>query len=431
MTFIVGLTNEVDSFNPFLGIEAPSFEMWALTYDYLIGYSMKDMSPAARAGHRVGDLRRRPHLDLHDARRREVVRRRAADRRRRRLHLRPHPRRRSRRRRPGRRTSTGVESVEAPDDTTVVLTLKKPNAVLPLLPIPIVPEHIWKDVSEKDVKSYANEPDGRRAGGRLRSVPAGRGHGRRLDLPLRGQPRLLEGRAARRRGRLPGLQERGPRGAGADQGRDRLRRGHLGAAGEVARGQGGHHRPQRRLAGLRRDRLQHRLGRPRDRRADGRPQPGRARPEVPVRAQLRHRPRAAASGRSTRAAASPAPRSSRRPTPTTGWSSDDPDAFAFDLDKAGQLLDEAGYTVGADGKRTMPERRPHRHAAAGRAQRLARRRSDVMEFFQEWLGRARHRRRGRDLRVEQADQTSSSTATSTPSSGAGTSSPTPTRCSAT
>ena len=54
MTFVVGLTNEVDSFNPFLGIEAASFEMWALTYDYLVGYSMKDMSPAPGAGHRVG-----------------------------------------------------------------------------------------------------------------------------------------------------------------------------------------------------------------------------------------------------------------------------------------------------------------------------------------------------------------------------------------
>ncbi len=41
-----------------------------------------------------------------------------------------------------------------------MLTLKKPNAVLPLLPIPIVPEHIWKDVSEKAVKSYGAEPKG-------------------------------------------------------------------------------------------------------------------------------------------------------------------------------------------------------------------------------------------------------------------------------
>ena len=125
----------------------------------------------------------------------------------------------------------GVESVEAPDATTVVLTLKKPNAVLPLLPIPIVPEHIWKDVSEKDIKSYAAEPtDGQPVVG-SGPVPAGRGHRRRLDLPVRGQPRLLERRAARRRGGLPGLQERGPGGAGADQGRGRLRRQPLGAPG--------------------------------------------------------------------------------------------------------------------------------------------------------------------------------------------------------
>ena len=45
VTFTVGITNEVDSFNPFLGIEAESYEMWALTYDYMITYSMADMSP--------------------------------------------------------------------------------------------------------------------------------------------------------------------------------------------------------------------------------------------------------------------------------------------------------------------------------------------------------------------------------------------------
>ena len=53
----------------------------------------------------------------------------------------------------------GVESVTAPDATTVVLKLKKPNAVLPLLPIPIVPEHVWKDVPARTVKSYGAEPE--------------------------------------------------------------------------------------------------------------------------------------------------------------------------------------------------------------------------------------------------------------------------------
>ena len=43
--------------------------------------------------------------------------------------------------------------------------------MLPLLPIPIVPEHVWKNVSGKAVKSYGAEP-GRQARGRLRAVPA-------------------------------------------------------------------------------------------------------------------------------------------------------------------------------------------------------------------------------------------------------------------
>jgi peptide/nickel transport system substrate-binding protein len=54
----------------------------------------------------------------------------------------------------------GVTSITAPDDTTLVMKLKKPSATLPLLPIPIVPEHVWKDVSEKEVKSYSAEPEG-------------------------------------------------------------------------------------------------------------------------------------------------------------------------------------------------------------------------------------------------------------------------------
>ena len=57
-----------------------------------------------------------------------------------------------------------VTKVTAPDAHTVVLKLSKPNAVLPLLPIPIVPEHIWKNVCEKEMKSYAAEPTDGQAG---------------------------------------------------------------------------------------------------------------------------------------------------------------------------------------------------------------------------------------------------------------------------
>ena len=131
--------------------------MWALTYDYLIGYSMKDMSPAAGLATEwetsddglTWTFTMRDDVTWSDgepltANDVAYTYNRVLD--------------------GGPEAATwssylvGVESVEAPDDTTVVLTLKKPNAVLPLLPIPIVPEHIWKDVSEKDIKSYANEP---------------------------------------------------------------------------------------------------------------------------------------------------------------------------------------------------------------------------------------------------------------------------------
>jgi peptide/nickel transport system substrate-binding protein len=157
VTFTVGLLNEVDSFNPFLGIEASSFEMWALTYDYLVSYSMKDMSPEpglakdwttsedglrwtfdVREGVTWSDGVPLTAKDVAYTFNRVMTG--EAE---------------------GATWSsylTGVKSVTAPDATTVVLTLDKPNAVLPLLPIPIVPEHVWKKISEKEVSSYGAEP---------------------------------------------------------------------------------------------------------------------------------------------------------------------------------------------------------------------------------------------------------------------------------
>ena len=159
VSFTVGMINEVDSFNPFLGIEATSYEAWALNYDFMVGYSMKDMSPAPALASdwTTSDDGLTWTFDIRDdvtwsdgkaltARDIAYTYSRVLD--------------------GGPEATTwssylkGVTKATAPDDTHVVLTLDKPNAVLPLLPIPIIPEHVWKDVSEDEVKTYPAEPKG-------------------------------------------------------------------------------------------------------------------------------------------------------------------------------------------------------------------------------------------------------------------------------
>lgn len=157
-TFTVAVLTDADSFNPFVGIKATSFEMWALTYDYMIGYSMEDMSPQPglatswdtsddgltwtfhiRTGVTWSDGQDLTAADIAYTYNRIID--------------------------GGTEAATwgsyltGAESITAPDAETVVLKLKKPLATLPLLPIPIIPEHVWKNVSEKDVKTYKAEPE--------------------------------------------------------------------------------------------------------------------------------------------------------------------------------------------------------------------------------------------------------------------------------
>jgi peptide/nickel transport system substrate-binding protein len=152
------MTNEVDSFNPFNGIEVESYEAWALMYDYMISYSDKDMSPQPglaeswetsddgltwtfdiRSGVTWTDGEPLTAADI------AYTYNRILD--------------------GGPESATwgsyltSVQTITAPDDTTVVLELDEPNAVLPLLPMPIIPEHIWSEVDEQDVKSYSNEPE--------------------------------------------------------------------------------------------------------------------------------------------------------------------------------------------------------------------------------------------------------------------------------
>jgi peptide/nickel transport system substrate-binding protein len=74
------------------------------------------------------------------------------------------------------------------------------------------------------------------------------------------------------------------------------------------------------------------------------------------------------------------------PSPYTTWHWNPPadQKFTFDLDKAGQELDAAGYKKGSDGKRTLPNGKP-----IGTLRLFARSESEfsvnIMDFFKEWL----------------------------------------------
>ncbi len=46
VVFTVGDTNDIDSMNPAVGLEAPAYFMYALNYDLLVNFSLKDFSPA-------------------------------------------------------------------------------------------------------------------------------------------------------------------------------------------------------------------------------------------------------------------------------------------------------------------------------------------------------------------------------------------------
>ncbi len=378
----VAYLNEVDSFNPFLGIEAESFEMWSLMYDSLTGYSMSDMQPEpslATKWEASEDGLTWTYTMRDDATWSDgepltsedvaYTYGRIMD--------------------GGPERSTWgsylgqVDRVETPDETTVVLHLEKPSSVLPLLPIPIIPEHVWSDVSEEEVKDFSNEPqDGEpivgsgpfrliegTAGGstyRFEANPDYWGGAPHIDgidyrvyksedpaiqALIKGEVDFVEGISA--------LQVE------ALQGRDGIEAANGDSPGfdEIAFNTGS---------------IDTDTGKPM-----GDPNPAVLDPKFRYalnfaidRDQIIEKAYQGAGE----------PGSTIIPPAYAGYRWEPPadEAPTFDLDKAAQLLDEAGYTVGDDGFRTMPDGDP-----IGKLRLYARSDSqtslDVMEFFQEWL----------------------------------------------
>ncbi|MGB7982823.1 MAG: ABC transporter substrate-binding protein [Candidatus Nanopelagicales bacterium] len=157
VTFTVGITDDVDSMNPFTGVAAVAYEMYQLMYPSLTSSSQQDFSAVPdlaesweeSADGRTWTYKIRSGLTWSDGE--PLTARDAAY--------------------TFNRVLTGgyeqtnfggytanITKAEAPDDTTLVLTVDKPSPIMLRLALYILPEHIWSEIDEKAVRSYTNEP---------------------------------------------------------------------------------------------------------------------------------------------------------------------------------------------------------------------------------------------------------------------------------
>jgi peptide/nickel transport system substrate-binding protein len=155
-TFTVGLTQSFDSLNPFIGVLASSYEVYGLVYDTLTGNSSKDFSPVEglaeswdtsedgltwtfkiRSGVKWSDGE---PLTAHDA---AYTINRVVNGEFEQVNY-------------GNYVATVTEA-EAPDDTTLIVKTSAPTAGMLEMAIYILPEHIWKDIDSKQVETFEND----------------------------------------------------------------------------------------------------------------------------------------------------------------------------------------------------------------------------------------------------------------------------------
>lgn len=152
----VGITQDIDSANPFTGYLAEAYEIYQLEYPTLLATSAEDFSPVpglAESWEESADkttwtYKIRAGLKWSDGQ--PLTAKDAAYTFNRILN--------------GEYEQTNfgsytanITKAEAVDDTTLVLTVSKPSPIMERLAVYILPEHIWKDIDEKEVQSYKNE----------------------------------------------------------------------------------------------------------------------------------------------------------------------------------------------------------------------------------------------------------------------------------
>jgi peptide/nickel transport system substrate-binding protein len=151
----IGDTNDIDGFNPFKLVEVPSFEVMDLTYDLLVDFSPKDSSPVsglADSWETSDDgLTWTFHLNKdakwHDGK--PVTSEDVA-----------YTFQRILDEEQGLFIDyvSQIESIETPDEHTVVFTTKDPSVQMLSMYVYILPKHIWEDVPADETKTFENSP---------------------------------------------------------------------------------------------------------------------------------------------------------------------------------------------------------------------------------------------------------------------------------
>jgi peptide/nickel transport system substrate-binding protein len=156
IVFTYGNWNDLDSMNPWVGVEAPAYLMYALNYDLLVNFSLDDLSPAPglATDWEVSDdgltwtFNIREGVEWHDG---EPFT----------AHDVAYTYNRILEERVGCCIDyiRQAESVEAVDDTTLVIHARRPTAQFLSAYVYILPEHIWSELDEEEVKTFENYPD--------------------------------------------------------------------------------------------------------------------------------------------------------------------------------------------------------------------------------------------------------------------------------
>lgn len=155
--FTVGVVQDVDSLNPFIGIANASYEIFQMVYPTLTEYSAKDFSIVpglAESWEESPDktfwtYKIRPGLKWSDdvpltAKDAAYTFNRIIN---------------------GtfERTNFGsyvenITAAEAPDDTTLILRVDKPSPIMEKLVVYILPEHVYSKIDGTAIQTYKNEP---------------------------------------------------------------------------------------------------------------------------------------------------------------------------------------------------------------------------------------------------------------------------------